>query len=202
VHITITGSLGSGKSSVSKYISENFNLVRYSTGDVQRELAKQLGMTTLEFNLFCQQQDDAAYDHMIDDKVVRIATEHQDDNIIFDSRMAWHFVPHSFKVFLWVDPEVAARRVFEDDKRGGVESYSSLEEASQKLKARALSESERFYTFYGVRYTDLGHFDLVIDTSQASIPEIAEIIIASSQLHEAGKFSVKTGVIRNPGEFH
>jgi len=115
--------------------------------------------------------------------------------------MAWHFVPYSFKVFLWVDPAVAAQRVFEDPKRGGVESYSSVEEAAEKLAARATSESDRFFAFYGVRYTDLDHYDLVLDTSAATIPRIAEIIMKSAEVYYAGEFKVLPGVIRKPEEF-
>jgi len=201
MHISITGSLGSGKSTVSRYLCDHYAFTRYSTGDVQRELAEQLGMTTLQFNLYCQQMNDASYDRMIDDKVVAIASERMGDDLIFDSRMAWNFVPSSFKVFLWVDPAVAAKRVFEDTKRGEVESYASVEEAAEKLKERTNSESERFHAFYGVRYTDLIHYDLILDTSAATPEEIAEIIMTSARLYSSGEFTILREVIRHPEEF-
>ena len=39
------------------------------------------------------------------------------DHTVFDSRLAWHFVEKSFKVFLLVDTQEAARRVYEGNSR-------------------------------------------------------------------------------------
>jgi cytidylate kinase len=100
MHITITGNLGSGKSTICRLLNEKYHFEVYSTGKVQRELATQMGMTTLELNqLMCS---DKKYDKMIDDETARISRENKDKDIIFDSRLAWHFVEHSFKVFVSV----------------------------------------------------------------------------------------------------
>ena len=59
MHITITGNLGSGKSTICKILEDKFGFEIYSTGKVQRELARQMNMTTLEMNqLMCS-------DHMM-----------------------------------------------------------------------------------------------------------------------------------------
>src|SRR5205085_159154 len=34
------------------------------------------------------------------------------DRLVIDSRMAWHWMPESFKVFLVLDPATAAERIF------------------------------------------------------------------------------------------
>ena len=40
MHITITGNLGSGKSTIAKYIRDEYGFEIYSTGTIQRKLAK------------------------------------------------------------------------------------------------------------------------------------------------------------------
>ena len=50
MHITITGMLGSGKSTICKIISEQKGYEIYSTGKIQRQVAAQKGITTLELN--------------------------------------------------------------------------------------------------------------------------------------------------------
>ena len=189
MHITLTGNLGSGKSTICNILRDSYGFTKYATGDVQRELAERMGMTTLELNIYMQQ--DVKYDRLIDDEVVRIAKERAAEKIIFDSRMAWHFVPLSFKVFLHVDAQVAAARVFQDSKRGAVETYSSIEDAADKLRQRAASEQERFVAFYGVNYTDWANYNLVLDSSQATAEDIAQRLHA-----EAEEWYQLTGVER------
>jgi cytidylate kinase len=180
MHITITGNLGSGKSTVCRLLNENYNFEIYSTGKVQRELARQMNMTTLELNqLMCS---DKKYDKMIDDETARISRENRDKDIIFDSRLAWHFVEHSFKVFVSVSLEVAADRVM-NDQRGTEERYSSLEEAKNLLAQRAATERIRYKDIYNLNYMDFNNYNLVIDSTYSTPDVIAQII-----LHEAKEF--------------
>ncbi|NLJ96634.1 MAG: AAA family ATPase [Clostridiales bacterium] len=174
MHITITGNLGSGKSTVAKLLSEKYNFEVYSTGKVQRELARQMNLSTLELNQLMM--SDRKYDHMIDDETARISRDNKDKNIIFDSRLAWHFVPQSFKVFVSVNIDVAAERIM-NDQRGSVEKYSSLEEAKRLLAERAKTESIRYKDIYNLNYMDFLNYDLVIDSTYCSQDIIAEIIM-------------------------
>ncbi|HHV09343.1 MAG TPA: AAA family ATPase [Clostridiales bacterium] len=178
MHITITGNLGSGKSTVCKILSERYNFEIYSTGKVQRELASQMNMTTLELNqLMCS---DKKYDTMIDDATTRISREKKDQDIIFDSRLAWHFVDYSFKVFVAVKLSVAAERVM-NDQRGEVEKYSSLEEAKQLLSERASTERMRYKDIYNLSYMDFSNYNLIIDSTYCTPDKIAEIIVREAK---------------------
>ena len=59
-------------------------------------------------------------DKYIDDFLRNIeADKSGSKTYILDSRLAWHFVPSSFKVYLTVRPEIAAERVMNDHKRTG-----------------------------------------------------------------------------------
>lgn len=180
MHITITGNLGSGKSTICKIMENEYGFTIYSTGKVQRELARELGITTLEMNkLMC---NDPKYDTMIDDTTARIGRENKEQNIIFDSRLAWNFVEQSFKVFLAVSIDVAATRVM-GDNRGQEEQYKTLKEAKALLLERARTEDIRYRDMYGLEYFNYSNYNLVIDSTHSSTEIIAKIII-----EEAKKF--------------
>lgn len=174
MHITITGNLGSGKSTIARIISEKYNFESYSTGKIQRELARQMNLSTLELNKLMM--SDKKYDHMIDDETARISRENRDKNIIFDSRLAWHFVEHSFKVFVSVSLDVAAERIM-NDQRGAVEKYSSVEEAKRLIAERANTESIRYREIYNLNYMDFSNYNLVIDSTYCDPETIADIIM-------------------------
>ncbi len=180
MHITITGNLGSGKSTIGKFLSEKYNFEIYSTGKIQRELASQMNLSTLELNQLMM--SDRKYDHMIDDETTRISRTYKDKNIIFDSRLAWHFAEHSFKVFVSVSLDVAADRII-NDQRGSVERYSSVEEAKKLLAERAKTESIRYKEIYNLNYMDFSNYNLVIDSTYCNPEIIAEIIIEEARIY-------------------
>ena len=98
MHITLTGNLGGGKSTICNILKEQYGYEIYSTGTVLREIANERGVSVLDMNkLMCE---DHKYDHLIDDTTARISRENPDRNIVFDSRLAWNFVKKSFRVFL------------------------------------------------------------------------------------------------------
>jgi len=189
MHITITGNLGSGKSTICAYLHAKYGIKTYSTGEVHREIARRMSKSTLEANMLMN--NDHSYDHMIDDEVVRISQEKIEEDIIFDSRMAWHFVKKSFKVFLLVNINIAADRVF-NDARGSEEKYSTIEEARAQLRARAAAEHDRFINIYGIDYIDLSNYDLVIDTSFSGHEVIAELIYSEAEkYYQADGYTAK-----------
>ena len=178
MHITITGNLGSGKSTICKILEDKYGFEIYSTGKVQREIAREMNITTLEMNqLMCS---DHKYDTMIDDTTARISRENRDKNIIFDSRLAWNFVEQSYKVFLSVSLDVAAERIM-NDNRGKEEKYSSFEEAKELLAARAATEDKRYKEIYNLEYFNFANYNLVIDSTYCTPEKIASIIMKEAK---------------------
>lgn len=184
MHITLTGNLGSGKSTICKILKESYGFEIYSTGTVQRKIAEERGISVLEMNeLMCK---DHSYDHLIDDTTARISRENPDKNIVFDSRLAWNFVEKSFKVFLSVSIDEAGRRVFADTTRGQVEAYKSLEDCRAKLRARAENEDKRYEDIYGIHYFDFQNYDLILDSSHCSPELLAQTIVSLAKEAENG----------------
>ncbi len=173
--ITITGHLGSGKSTIAKMLAKQLNIPHYSTGDAQREIARQMGLTTLELNHLADQ------DPSIDEKIDGVfkTLDKAGKPYVIDSRLAWHFMPHSFKVKLEVSPQTAAERIFADKSRTGERLYTSVDEALKTLLQRRQSETTRFQKTYNIDIEKNDHFDLVLDTTTLSPQEICSAILTA-----------------------
>lgn len=175
-HISITGDLGSGKSSVAKIICSKRPYEYFSTGSLQRKLAAEKGMNTLELNYLSETTN--SIDDYIDAFLKNIdADKDSEKRYILDSRLAWHFVKSSFKVFLIVKPEIAAQRVLSDKERSNEPSANDMEDAMKSLLERQEVESRRFKKLYDINYRDQSNYDLVLDTSYLSPEEVAEKIL-------------------------
>ncbi len=180
--ITITGDLGSGKSAVSRILCERTGFEYVSTGRIQRQLAQEMGLDTLEMNR--RADTDPSIDQRIDGIFVDLGKDPK--GYVVDSRMAWFFLPGSFKVFLQADVTVAAGRIISDPTRKS-EEYETIEEAVQKILARKQSENDRFLSKYGADCADMNNFDLVVSTTQRSPEAVAEIILKAVQAKAQGK---------------
>lgn len=162
--VTISGDLGSGKSRLAQALAGKYGADRYSTGSAQRELADKLGITTLELNQ--RAETDPTIDEQIDGVFKNLANTSR--NLIVDSRMAWHFLPRSFKIKLEVHPDIAAERVAQDTTRFSEGPYKTTADIAAALKARKASERERFLRYYGVDIDERNNYDLVINTTDTN----------------------------------
>lgn len=181
-HITLSGELGSGKSTVANYLIGKMPFKIVSAGLLFRQLAAKHGMSAKEFNQFIE--NDPKYDHYVDDTMAELGRT--DEKIIFDSRMAWHFVPSSFKIYLYVDVDTATERIFNDVGRVS-ESYSDRATARKEIVERRQSEILRYQNFYHCNLDDYSNYDLIVDTSHASRDEVNELVFNSFKAFEEGK---------------
>ena len=181
-HITLSGELGSGKSTVANYLISKMPFKIVSAGLLFRQLAAKHGMSAKEFNQFIE--NDPKYDHYVDDTMAELGRT--DEKIIFDSRMAWHFVPSSFKIYLYVDVDTATERIFNDVGRVS-ESYSDKATARKEIVERRQSELLRYQNFYHCNLDDYSNYDLIVDTSHASRDEVNELVFNSFKAFEEGK---------------
>jgi len=170
--ISITGDLGSGKSTVSDLLIKQLNYEYIYTGKIQREIALKYNMTTLELNEYSETHPEI--DEEIDSTFKSL---NESTDLIVDSRLAWFFVPKSFKIFLKTNLIVSAGRISDDNQRKN-EKYSSREEAVNKIIARKTSENKRYMELYGANCSDLSNFNLIIDTSFITPRRVADIILA------------------------
>lgn len=171
--ITITGKPCSGKGTVGKYISKNYNFEYMCTGDMMRAMAKDLGYKDLvEFQ---NSKDVKDVDKTIDSNTKQIGIERINDNIIFDSRLAWHFIPNSFKVFIDIDIDTATERLMGANREN--ENFANKEDAKKSLMDRWTVENTRYKKIYGVDNTHMENYDLVISSKNKTPEEIGDQIM-------------------------
>jgi cytidylate kinase len=96
--------------------------------------------------------------------------------IILDGRMAFYCQPDSFKVFLDIDDDEAARRIFNDKERVGDE-YSSLEDVKEATIKRNEENIKRFKDLYHIDISDPANYNLVVNTTDNHPERVADEII-------------------------
>ena len=180
--ISVTGDLGSGKSTICDLLTKLSGAKRYSTGTILREIAESRNMSVLELNRYMETHPEIDLD--IDNGLKALSASK--DNLIIDSRMAWHFTENTFKVYLAVDIEEAARRIIAAH-RGKAETYVDLADAVTKLKQRRESEYVRYLSMYNTDCKNYLNFDLVIDTTFASPNDVAQEILSNCKKYFKGE---------------
>lgn len=177
--ITIAGKLGSGKSSTANKVAELLGYTRASTGDFMRKMAEEKGMTLAELSSYAE--TDPSIDKELDDLNKEIGTK---EKIVLDSRLGFYFVPNSFKVFLNVEPSVAAERILNDAKvnpnrqKETATGFDTPESVIKGITERRRSEQKRYQEKYGIAdNTAPENFDLVIDTGMFPLEAVAEKIV-------------------------
>ena len=188
--ITISGNIASGKSTVGDALAKMIKFKRYSSGNFMRKMAKKKGISLQELGR--QAEKDINIDREIDEWIISISKKH--DNFIIDSRLAWYFIPNSFKVYLHAGSGEQLRRIKLDlakKKRGDEEikvneetkdsekikkqkNSSNLEkEILKKVKQRDKSERDRYEKYYGINFHDKKFYDLWLDTNNMTIDDCA-----------------------------
>lgn len=171
--ITITGKPCSGKGTTAKEFCKLYGFEYIGTGDMFREYAKQFGYDNI-LTFQQQEKDIKKIDKLIDDKIFNIGQTRLNDNIVIDSRLAWHFIPNSFKVFIDIDDETAAERLV--NAKRDTESINSIEQAQKQLNDRWNTENTRYQELYQIDNLNLNNYDFVISSKNLTPTEIAERI--------------------------
>ncbi len=180
IRITISGEAGSGKSTVADIIANKLKIKRHSTGDYMRTMAAARGITIIEINKIGE--TDPSIDKDLDDWQKKLEKK-KDEAFVLDSRLGYHFIPSSIKVFLEADINVRAERIYND--RRLVEENSTLKKTIENIKKRQQLERERYKEKYGIDYLDFSKYDLVLNTTKMSPAEVAEKIIAFVKKQQA-----------------
>ena len=152
---------------------QKLNYGVYRNGEYFRSLAKKMNMTVTEFNKYVVEHPE------IDQQIEKSAAEYAKDhnNFIIYARLGWYAVPESFKVYLTVDINEAAKRAFYDKNRKDTENLATIEEQKKDMIERSRIENERYWEIYHVRKDNMKNYDLVIDTSKITPEEVADKII-------------------------
>ncbi|PIO04797.1 hypothetical protein COT47_07485 [Candidatus Woesearchaeota archaeon CG08_land_8_20_14_0_20_43_7] len=169
--ITISGTSGSGKSTVARLLAKKLDYEHYSMGDLSREIAQKKGMTIEQFNEWGKtnkERDDAVDDYQKELGATK-------DDFIIDGRLSFYFIPTSVKIYIDANTTVRAKRIFDDPR--GTEHYADLEEALLSIIQRDETDRKRYLERYGVDPYDHSNYELIIDSTDI-LPEriVADIL--------------------------
>ena len=174
---TIAGYTGSGKSTICDILNRGYNFKIVSAGSIFRQIGKERNIDVLSMSRDLTNSGNTEVDNYIDQRIKEEASKvGTDENVIFDSRLAWHFLDNTFNIFIVVSPYQAALRTYLT-RTNDNERYASLQDTVNGLVERRVLENRRYKTSYGVNCEDLNNYDLVIDTSYISALEASEIIM-------------------------
>lgn len=172
--ITISGFPGSGKSSTAKGIALELGYEHFSSGDLFREMAAERNLSVEGINFAAEKSKDI--DYKVDKLLESMGKEK--DNLVIDSRTAFHWIPNSFKVFLDLDSRTSAERTFAQIQREGRTGQvgTSVEEVLDNTLKRVESERKRYSDLYQIDYMDKTQFNLIVDTKINNLEQAISII--------------------------
>lgn len=183
--VTISGKPGSGKSTVAKALADRLGLAHRSAGELMREMAAERGMSVLALSAIAE-SDGGAIDREIDQRTRELGDT--EDDFVIDSRLAWHFIPSSVKVFLEVGIEVSAARIYGQARGAEVENTDLLATISA-VERRLTSETARYRQYYGIDWLNKRHYDLIVDTSALDVTAVVDQIQSYLETRFAGRTS-------------
>jgi len=170
MRITISGTPGSGKSVVSKYLSKKLSLKYYGIGELMRGFAqkKKIGLIQLSELL----KKDSELDKKFNEDIIKL---NDDDNFVLDSRLGFFFIKNGIHIFLDADADLRAERIFNDNRK--LEKFNKVGDVKKEIVKRLSLERERFRKLYKVDFTDINNYDLIIDTTGMNTKLISDVII-------------------------
>ncbi len=165
--ITIFGMAGTGKTSTGKEIAKRLGYKFFSGGDFARATAANLGVTLNEIDELSKH--DSKYDIERDRVIVDFGKTHPD--FVVEARLAWHFIPDSFRICFKCHFDERTRRI------AGREG-KDLAQVRAETREREASIYERFDKYYGLKnFEDEKNFDLIVDTEKNNFNQVVEIIM-------------------------
>ncbi|HTH93486.1 MAG TPA: (d)CMP kinase [Candidatus Paceibacterota bacterium] len=174
--LALHGLAGTGKShTVTNLLGYHKDHTHYSTGDTAREIARCHGMTVDVYMVYAR-DNGIPIDKILDDSLCALndnPTPH-----IIDSRLGFFFLKHAYKVYLFGEPRVLAKRRWKQLRKENYKEHKHLTiaETEKKMAERNKNDITKYRTLYGVTCNDFVHYDLIIDTTNLTVEQVTTII--------------------------
>jgi len=172
--ISFNGDHGSGKSTIAKKLANKLGYERFYMGKIFRQMAQEHNMSYVDFLELLK--NDYSYDKKVDKYVIQLGEEK--NNFIIESRTAWYFIPNSFKIYLQVDSEEGARRMFADyqkqveSRKAESSKIKTIEDIKEISKNRKEADDARYKKLYNINPNDMDQYDLVVNTTNLTKEEV------------------------------
>ncbi len=152
--ITVSGVSGAGKTDAAKALAKAFKLRYVSAGEIQRQVAKERGIS-LEEQVDTREPE---IDHAMDKRSLKLAME---GNVVLDGRLTGWAAGDWADVKIWYECplKVRAKRVAKRDN-------ISFEESYKNLKERDEDDREKYLKLYGIDSFDTSIYDIKINNKK------------------------------------
>ena len=169
VTITISGTPGSGKSTVAQLVGKKLGLHYVYSGELFRKMAHDHHMSLEEFGKYCEMH--RGIDEQLDAHQLELL---QKGNVVLEGRIAG-WIAHrnkipAVKVLLHADIKTRSQRVV-NREQGDVATRR------QEIVERERSEMTRYKKYYNIDLMDTSIYDLVIDSSDKTPEAIVAVIL-------------------------
>jgi cytidylate kinase len=165
MRVAISGKSGCGNTTVSTLVAQimRYPLINYTFRMMAQE-------RNIDFWEFCKMAEkDDSIDLELDEKQVEMAMGHE--NCVLGSRLAiWVLKEADLKVYLTASEKVRAMRIFQ--REGG-----SVEQRLKETQLRDKNDTKRFKRLYNIDNNNTSVADLVIESDDLSVEEVANIIV-------------------------
>lgn len=169
--IAVAGLPGTGTTTLCRILSARLNLPHVYAGQFFRQMAKEKEMDLVQFGEYAEKH--AEVDQQLDARMIEVARRR---GVILEGRMvAWQLQQADaggLKVLLEAPEPVRAKRV------AGREGITDIEAVMTENRHREASEAKRYREYYGFDPNDPRHYDLVIDSSDKTPEQVADVVIA------------------------
>jgi cytidylate kinase len=152
--ITVSGVSGAGKTDGAKALAKAFKLRYVSAGEIQRQVAKERGIS-LEEQVDIRGPE---IDHAMDERSLKLAMQ---GNVVLDGRLTGWATGKWADVKIWYECplKVRAKRVTRRDNIPFKESFKNLKE-------RDKDDREKYLKLYGIDSFDRSIYDIKINNEK------------------------------------
>lgn len=170
--IAFSGAPGSGKSTIAQRLADKLGWPRYYMGGLRREAAGKRGLTLAEYNKLGE--TDIQTDQEVDLYQKELGTK--EDNFVIEGRTSWYFIPQALKIYLDVDPEIGAKRIFtnlsQKNQRNEGLALNSWQDVLASNQERIASDNRRYGQYYEIDVYDHKNYDFYLDTTNLGPDEV------------------------------
>jgi CMP/dCMP kinase len=167
--VTVGGLPGTGTSTLCRLLEPELGLPYVYAGQIFRQEAAARGMSLAELNELARHDD--SVDHALDERQLELLRR---GGLILEGRMSGWLAANNeipaFKVWLTCDEDERIRRL--TDRDGGDPA-----EQRRMTRERVAQEADRYRRYYGADPGDPSIYDLVLDSTQSSPPELAARVL-------------------------
>ncbi|OGY42496.1 MAG: hypothetical protein A2Y82_03965, partial [Candidatus Buchananbacteria bacterium RBG_13_36_9] len=156
--ITISGTPGSGKSTVAQLLAEKLKASRIYVGAIRRELAREKGLTLEQLNQYALTHPETDVD--IDQKIAQEARETAQTNmVIVEGRTQFYFLPESYKIYIKCDLNEGTKRIWQqvqnesDSRKRNETAAKSRAELKKSIEDRIANDKKRYKKYYNLDHT-------------------------------------------------